>query len=90
MEPGGTFHAMPSTAKKSIELSQAKIPEQQRKQIEFIDQIYNKVVLKQNYNDMDRLKERYSNHAKNEGETQHLPINLMNTDDKENVYQSYN
>lgn len=30
-----------------LQSSQAKIPEQQRKQIEFIDEIYNKVVLKQ-------------------------------------------
>lgn len=36
---------------------------------------------------MDRLKERY-NHVKID-ENQ-LPINLMSTEDKENVYQSYN
>jgi hypothetical protein len=36
---------------------------------------------------MDRLKERYS-HVKNDEDQ--LPINLMSTEDKENVYQSYN
>jgi hypothetical protein len=36
---------------------------------------------------MDRLKERY-NHVKNDEDQ--LPIKLMSTEDKENVYQSYN
>jgi hypothetical protein len=58
------------------------MPEKQRRQIEFIDEIYNKVVLKK--------QETETKQARNVGEISSSATDGPATDDKENVFSSVN
>ncbi len=61
------------------------MPEKQRKQLEFIDDIYNKVVLKKGTADTE-TKSVYKHHEINEKVGSGGPV----TEDKENVFSSVN